>query len=66
MIYNIDYSESCIDCGITLTEIEQWAYIYRCEDCEQAWMKRLDDWMAGGEDEELDALFGGAPREDNT
>lgn len=48
----------CIDCAIPLTEEEAHYYEYRCEDCERAYMKRLDYWMCGGEDDEFDFLFG--------
>mgnify|MGYP003623618181 CR=1 FL=1 len=49
--------EACIDCAITLTDEEKHYYEYRCEDCEQTCMRRLDAWMKGGEDTTLDALY---------
>jgi hypothetical protein len=47
----------CTGCGkpLTLEEIEY--YEVKCEQCERAWMQQIDNWLAGKEDQELDALY---------
>ena len=40
-----------------LTDIESYYYETRCEDCEKAWANRMDRWMKGAEDDELDKLY---------
>lgn len=47
----------CIECGSILTEEERCYYEYRCENCERAWADRIDAWLKGGEDSELDDLY---------
>lgn len=49
----------CIACMRPLTGLERWAYDYRCQDCEEKEMARLERWRASGEDKELDALYSG-------
>lgn len=51
----------CSDCGATLTDEEAAYYEDSCDSCQAAWSERLDRWRNGGEDLELDEVFG-APR----
>lgn len=52
----------CRDCFEPITTAEQHFYEDRCERCEQEWHERIQAWRAGGEDKELDNLYGGEPR----
>lgn len=47
----------CVDCGAILTDEERKYYEYRCERCERQWCDRMQAWMDGAEDAELDACF---------
>jgi len=49
----------CIDCTRTLTPTERYYYEYRCEDCERDYHERIDEWLAGADDPELDELYQG-------
>ena len=48
----------CIVCLAKLTDKEREYYEYRCERCERTHFQRIQRWKAGGEDAELDKLFG--------
>lgn len=47
----------CTDCNEVMTQKEVHWYDYRCEDCEQAWQRRLQRWRAGLYDAALDRLY---------
>ena len=49
----------CIDCTKILKPTERYYYEYRCEDCESFWNERIDEWLAGADDPELEVLYGG-------
>lgn len=61
MIKRISYicigHEPIAGCGKILTNHERKYYGTSCENCEELWSKRIDDWKAGAEDAELDAMF---------
>ena len=48
----------CKDCQAALTKEEIYFYEYRCEECEQAHVRRLDAFLAGADDPELEEMFG--------
>jgi hypothetical protein len=49
----------CEDCGSPLTAEEHRYYSIRCEKCERAWHKRIEDWRHGRTIEpEFDMFFG--------
>lgn len=50
---------TCGDCGRILDQGDTLYYIDRCEGCERAWSERIERWRGGGEDPELDTMFGG-------
>lgn len=54
-----DVAQLCRDCFEPMTAIEQ--HYYECR-CEQEWFERVEEWRHGGEDKELDELYGGEPR----
>lgn len=51
----------CSGCGDPLSDNERHYYIHRCETCEREHWERVKAWHEGGEDNELDEIFG-APR----
>ena len=44
-------------CGAILTADERHYYGSVCEICTQKWDQAIEDWKAGGENKELDAMF---------
>lgn len=48
----------CAECGAPLTREESYYYEQRCEDCERAWLERIEAWRHGAEDAYFDQLFG--------
>lgn len=55
--------ECCVECGFILTDEEKEYYqrpdgYSRCEKCVRLQHERIERWREGGEDAELDALFG--------
>jgi hypothetical protein len=51
-------AKNCRECQCALNAEEVTYYEDRCEDCERAWMARVDEWVSGGDDEQLDILYG--------
>lgn len=50
---------SCDDCGNAMTPEEMRYYGSRCDHCERAWSKRMNDWRHGRTVEpELDHFYG--------
>lgn len=45
-------------CGFNLTPEELYFYGYKCEQCTQQDQERLEKWKAGGEDKQLDKIYG--------
>lgn len=48
-------------CGRILTDEERHYYSFICEGCTRKWSEAIDDWRRGGENRELDAMFGAEP-----
>jgi len=48
----------CFECGATLTDEERHYYAGNCEECERDHHDRIAAWRAGGEDLELDRMYG--------
>jgi len=53
----------CQTCGAVLTHDEKYYYETECNECVGKWSQRLSVWRNGGQDEELDKMFGDRPRE---
>jgi len=49
---------TCAECDKPLTAEEQYFYEDRCEQCERAWVHRINSWRMGHPDTEFDELFG--------
>lgn len=47
----------CNTCFAELTGEEHKYYDDRCEECERAWLDRVERWRAGGKDKTLDEIF---------
>lgn len=47
----------CLSCSSVLTAEEREYYEYRCEKCEREWFERIQAWLNGAADKELDACF---------
>ena len=52
------WATTCRDCGNYLTATEEHYYENRCNECEGRWLDRIESWRHGGEDDDLDALYG--------
>ena len=48
-------------CGNVLTADERHWYGTCCEACEEAWNDRIETWRRGGQDADLDTMFGAPP-----
>lgn len=53
-----DLIVGCRECASPLTNDEKNYYGNRCERCEKDWHSRIEAWRRGGEDKELDELYG--------
>lgn len=51
----------CRECGAPLSAEEKRYYGDRCEQCERDWFDRIEAWRTGGEDSDLDRLYGKTP-----